>query len=223
MKTLKLYLSIVLLLTIVSCKKKDEVAPEETKLDLTKYFITMEFPTTFTGGRTYNLPALIVFDENGKATIHWFSSGPSEAASYNLENDKITVTSANLNVNFTVKEQSITGVSGLINEVKNVKLHKVPATNQLIGKYSGMLQSRLVSTAFPFRYVLNQTQFGEELVDDPTLDYVMNPVKNVFAESYIDSVKRYFLVIDGKLTVIRIKYGGTNAESFMYGSLSKDQ
>ena len=223
MKNLKLYLSVMLLLIIVSCKKKDEVTPEETKMDLTKYFITMEFPTQFTGGRTYNIPYLIVFDNDEKATHYGFASPGPEITPYKLEEDKITLIVANQTWIFTISDNQITAFSGIPNPPKSVKLHEVPATNQLVGKYSGMLQSRLVNTAFPYRYVLNQTQFGEEMVDNPTLDYVINPVKNVFAVSYIDSVKRYFLAIDGKLIVVRMKNGGTNAESYMYGTLTSDE
>jgi len=222
MKTIKLCLSILLVLVVVSCNKKDDPKPDDAKLDLTNYFITMEFPTEFTGGRTYNLPLLIVFNDDEKSTLYSFSSPPPEAISHQLENDKIKITYGSSNWEFTIKDQVITAVSGFVNQPKNVKLHKVPATNQFVGNYSGMLNARLVSNAFPFRYAFNQTQFGEEMVSDPTLDYVITPIKNVFAMSFIDSVKRYFLVIDGKLIVVRMKMGGTNAESFMYGSLTKD-
>jgi len=222
MKTIKIYLSILFLLVVVSCKKKDDPKPDDAKLDLTNYFITMEFPTEFTGGRTYNLPFLIVFNDNVKSTLYSFSSPPPEAISHKLENDKIKVTYGSSNWEFTIKDEVITAVSGFVNQPKNIKLHKVPATNQFVGHYSGMLNARLVNTSFPFRYAFNQTQFGEEMVSDPTLDYVITPIKNVFAISNIDSIKRYFLIIDGKLIVVRMKMGGTNAESFMYGTMTKD-
>ena len=86
-----------------------------------------------------------------------------------------------------------------------------------------MLNSWPVNTAFPYKYVFNQTQFGEEMVAEPTLDYVMNPVKNVYARSVIDNVLRHFLIVDDKLIVARLKSGGTNAETFLFGALSKDQ
>lgn len=224
MKTLKLYLSIVLLLAIVSCEKKEEAAPEDAKIDLTKYFITMEFPTTFTGGRTYNLPSLTLFENEGKIKIYYFGSSTSPTlGSYNLNGDQLTITTPNQNLVLTLKDRKITGITGSINEIKNARLQELPATNQFTGNYSGMLTSWMVNTSFPFSYSFNQTQFGEDYNGEPQLDYVLNPINNVFAISYINNVLRYFLMVDGKLTVVRLKNGGTNAESYLIGTFSKDQ
>lgn len=223
MKTVKLYISLALLLVVVCCKKKEAVAPDVLEMDLTKYFITWESPTAFSGGRTYNLPALIFFDGGGQATIHWFSTIPPQTTSYKFEDDKIIVTINDKSRVFNLEDENITSISGVDFPMENVKLHKVPETNQFIGKYSGMLTSRLVNTAFPFKYVFAQTQFGEEVVADPTLDYAINPIKNVFATSFIDNIRRHFLIIDGKLSIVRIHVGGTNASTFLCATLAREE
>lgn len=225
MKTFKICLSIVLLLLAVSCKKNDEVEQEETKIDLTTYFITWEVPTTFSGGRTYNLPVLMFFGSNNQVTIHWFSTAnnPPKVTSYKLEDNKIIVNNDNFDLVFNLDGDNITSTSGTNFKNENVKLRKLPPTNQFVGKYSGMLTSRHVNTAFPFKYVFNQTQFGEESVAEPTLDYAINPIHNVFATTYIDGIIRHFLIVDGKLTVVRIHVGATNASTFLCAKLAKDQ
>ena len=92
LKTLKICLAIALLFTVPSCKKNDEVTSADTKLDFTNYLITMEFPTTFSGGRVYNLPALIVFENEEKSTIYWIGSfSAPQQANYKLEGDKLSV------------------------------------------------------------------------------------------------------------------------------------
>lgn len=214
----------MLLLIVVSCKKKDEVAPEETKIDLTKYFITWEVPTQFAGGRTYNLPALTLFENEGKTKSYYFGSSTSPTlGSYNLNGNQLAITTSNQNLVLTLEDGKITGITGSINEIKNAKLQELPSTNQFTGNYNGMLTSWMVNTSFPFSYSFNQTQFGEDYNGEPQLDYVLNPINNVFAISSINSVLRYFLMVDGKLTIVRLKSGGTNAESYLIGTFSKDQ
>jgi hypothetical protein len=225
MKTLKFYITILLLLVVaISCKKNNEVAPEaeEAKMDLTKYMITMEFPTSIPGNRNYNVPYVIVFNDDAKITEYSFSSPAPQSYPYRIEGDLLIISFGG-DVVFSISDKNITAVSGFIKDAKNLKLREIPATNQFVGNYSGMLTSYMVNTAFPFAFVFNQTQFGEEMVGDPTLDYALNPVNNVFAYSVIGNIKRYFLIIDDKLVVSRLKFGGTNAESWLFASLSKDQ
>ncbi|WP_379089981.1 hypothetical protein [Pedobacter sp. UC225_65] len=225
MKNLKLYLSIMLLLIVVSCKKKDEVTPEETKIDLTKHFITWEAPTkTYAGNRIFNWPVLVLFENEGKIKIYSFASNATPTqGSYTLTNDQLTITTSDQILGFTIKDGSVIDTKGFTSEIQNVKLRELPSTNQFTGNYSGMLNSYMVNTAFPFSYSFNQTQFGEGYNGQPQLDYVLNPINNVFAISSINNVLRYFLMVDGKLTIVRLKSGGTNAESLLYGTLSKDQ
>jgi major membrane immunogen (membrane-anchored lipoprotein) len=225
MKTLKLYLSIVLLLALVSCEKKDEVAPEEVKMDLTKYFITWEAPrTTYTGNRIFNWPVLVLFENDGKIKMYNFASNTTPTqGSYTLTDDQLTITTSNQILGFTIKEGSIVDTKGFTYDIQNTKLRELPSTNQFTGNYSGMLNSYMVNTAFPFSFSFNYTQFGEGYNGQPQLDYVLNPINNVFAISSINSVLRYFLMVDGKLTIVRLKSGGTNAESLLYATLSKDQ
>ncbi|MFN0256978.1 hypothetical protein [Pedobacter ureilyticus] len=225
MKNLKIYLSMMLLLIVVSCKKNDEVNPEETKIDLTEHFITWEAPTkTYTGNRIFNWPVLVLFENEGKVKMYSFASNTTPTqGSYTLTDDQLTITTSDQILGFTIKDGSIIDNKGFTYEIQNVKLREFPSTNQFTGNYSGMLNSYMVNTAFPFSYSFNQTQFGEGYNGQPQLDYVLNPINNVFAISSINSVVRYFLMVDGKLTIVRFKSGSTNAESLLYGTLFKDQ
>nr|WP_068891807.1 hypothetical protein [Pedobacter panaciterrae] len=228
MKTLKFYITILLLLVVaVSCKKNNEVAPEaeEAKIDLTKYMITMDLPNSIPNNRNYNVSYVIVFNNDAKITEYSFSSPAPQSYPYRIEEDLLIISYGGGvgDIVLSISDRNITAVSGFTKDAKNLKLREIPASNQFVGNYSGMLTSYMVNTAFPFAFVFNQTQFGEEMVGDPTLDYALNPVNNVFAYSVIGNIKRYFLIIDDKLVVSRLKSGGTNAESWLFATLNKNQ
>lgn len=92
----------------------------------------MEFPTQFSGGRTYNIPYLIVFDNDEKATHYGFASSGPEITSYKLEGDKISLTISNQNWVFTIKDSQITAFSGIVTHLQQLNYTRFQLQTNLL-------------------------------------------------------------------------------------------
>lgn len=229
MKTIRLLLPLLLLITM-SCKKNDDKVPEKKEdpvkadMDISQYYIVIDHTFTL-GSKSFIHPLLIVFDKGGKAGIYDFGAAGNGQYSYVFANNVITIDiGSGLSWVFKINNESIASTEGISTaDNKNFRLYKVPATNQFKGNvYSGVLIARENNSGMPFKYVFNETQFGESVIDPPSLTYAYTAIKNVAAVTTIDRVIRYFLIVDGRLVISRYDLDTSTPSKFYYGSLSKD-
>lgn len=224
MKTLQLYL-IAILLVVTGCQKKDNPEPEKKseKLNLTQFFITAEYPVVISG-KSFLHPFVIFFDEYGMCNFYDLGAvNHSDGIPYAQDGNKIILNvGSGIKWTFNLFGQSIISTSGIPTDNKNFRLHKVPTTNQFAGQFSGILKARENNASILFTFLFNQTQFGESIIGNPKLDYALTPIKNVFAMASVDNIKRYFLIVDGKVSVSRYAFDTPGPARFFYGTLTKD-
>jgi hypothetical protein len=229
MKTLKLILPLSLLLAISACKKNADNAPEDkeevnAEMDIRQYIITGEY-TFVLGSKSFIHPILLTFNDGGKTDIYDFAAAGKGQYSYTFSNNTLSMNyGGSSNWEFKISNESIVSTTGISASIKNFKLYRVPLTNQFSGNvFSGMLSARENAASLPFKYIFNDSQFGEANVSQPGLTYAYTVVKNLAAVTTINRVIRYFLVIDGKLTVSRYDLDTEAPAKFFYGTLSRDQ
>lgn len=228
MKTIRLLLSLLLLVTM-ACKKNKDIAPEKkeeeakTAMDISQYFIVSDY-TFIIGDKSVVHPLLLTFDNKGKATFYDFAAVGNNQRDYVFVDNVLTVNiGSGLSWVFKISGNSIVSADGMPPYHKNFKLYKVPETNQFNGNsYSGVLLAREINSGMPFRYIFNETQFGETVIDPPGFTYAYTVINNVAAITTINRIIRYFLILNGRLMISRYDLNTNTPAKFYYGSLSKD-
>ncbi|MES2454971.1 MAG: hypothetical protein V4594_05510 [Bacteroidota bacterium] len=221
---------LLILFTTASCKKntaKPEPEPEPespTAMDMRQYVIVGEY-TFVLGGKSFLHPILLTFNEGGKTDIYDYAAVGKGQYNYTFSGETLTINYGGAtNWVFQISNESISSATGVSSSIKNFKLYRVPETNQFSGNtFSGMLSARENSVILPFKYSFNDTQFGESNVGQPTLTYAYTVIKNLAAVTTINQVIRYYLVINGKLTVSRYDLASATPAKFFYGSITKDE
>lgn len=200
MKTLRLLPILLFMLSFTACKE-NEKGPEP--LDISKYMLV---------GRTKyqnaQLPFLLTLNPDGK--VQNYSQFNSNAnSSYTYKDDLLTLNLGGTGpaVELKISDEKI--ISSTAGSNVSYMLIKIPETNQLSGNtYNGGRRETASSLSYLSRLKFNDSQYGENTLNEPVPDKNYVSIKNIAALSIIGTTQHFWILMDGKL-----EYGGFNSSN----------
>jgi len=220
MRTLKITMMLLLLVSSIACKK-DSVAPQETKepFDIRQYVLVTR--QTNNNNWVVNISVKsfeaqnksIVFNEGGQIPDNGFTYSYADGVLKLLYDGRVN---SELKIeNNLIASKKLSGIT------TSYQLIKIPAENQLNGntynggwKSEGSLLTSVASVKF------TDTHYSEASINLPPPNKTYQLFKNIAAYSYdvTNRVDSFWVLSDGKLEGYR-QYGNSNTS--VNGTFSK--
>ena len=207
MRNLEMIPSLLLLLTLIACKKEKVTSETQTEpFDITSYVLVEKGL-----GLADDDHIITTFELQGKAiwyTSLGFLSGPT----YNYADGVLKIyQGATVHGEFKIENQKIISYSNK-NKPYSCQLIKIPKGNQLNGNtYSGSWKNQGSLLFQPSTFKFTDTHFAEASFNLPVPNNQYTSIKNIGASIYINNVRTLLIMIDEKIYGTRNYPNGTVA------------